>query len=116
MAPPAGAGWGSPRSVPADAAPAPLRSHPTGGARPRRPPAGGPLDPTGSTPVSSGNTGQKTASQSGAVTYVPAPDANGWPYDQFLGRARDDGGTTGGGIDPDLTTRTMSITVTPQPD
>lgn len=49
----------------------------------------------------------------GALTYMPAANANGAALAVFTFQVRDDGGTAGGGIDTDATPRLLSIDVTP---
>jgi hypothetical protein len=48
----------------------------------------------------------------GLLRFVPAADANGAGYASFTFQVRDDGGTTGGGVDLDPTPRTLTVDVT----
>ena len=49
---------------------------------------------------------------SGGLVYRPG-GGNGSPYASFGFRVKDDGGTANGGINSDLTVRTMTINITP---
>ena len=52
----------------------------------------------------------------GRLKYTPAANGNGSPYDSFTFQVKDDGGTSGGGIDLDGTARLMTLNVTPVND
>ena len=52
----------------------------------------------------------------GRLTFAPAADASGARYATFTFRVQDDGGKENGGVDTDLTARTMTIAVTPVND
>ena len=48
----------------------------------------------------------------GKLVFTPSADGNGAAYASFTFQVQDDGGTAGGGVDLDPTTRTMTINVT----
>jgi VCBS repeat-containing protein len=52
----------------------------------------------------------------GLLTFAPAPNANGNAYAAFTFRVQDDGGTANGGIDRDLSPKTLTINVAPVND
>ena len=48
----------------------------------------------------------------GKLQFTPAANANGTGYASFTFQVQDDGGTANGGVDTDLTPRTMTVNVT----
>ena len=73
------------------------------------PPSGGVLL-LGGVAVTAGQ--EIAAAALGTLTYQAAADANGVGYDSFTFQVRDDGGTTNGGLDTDLSANTLTFNVT----
>ncbi|MCA9091868.1 MAG: VCBS repeat-containing protein [Planctomycetaceae bacterium] len=63
------------------------------------------------TPVIAGQVISANEIVNGLLLFVPGPNENGTAYATFTFQVQDDGGTENGGVDLDLTPRTMTIDV-----
>src|SRR5205814_551636 len=66
--------------------------------------------------VTAGQIVSATDISAGNLVYTPAANGNGAGYASFTFQVQDDGGTANGGMDLDLTARTITIDVTPVDD
>ena len=67
-------------------------------------------------PVSAGQSVTVADIGAGKLSFVPAENANGMPYDSFTFQVQDTGGTANGGVDLDPTANTLTVNVDPVND